>query len=121
MTQAKPMHARISERFECDLPITACTTIETRPARIVDVSMHGAKIRMDDPYAAGDRIHLDVDGDFVWAHVQWSEVDRMGVKFVASLQDGHRLHQFMNDQRRRQATPPLRTQTRSFGFGRRAA
>jgi hypothetical protein len=121
MTQATPLRARISERFRCDLPIMACTTLETRPARIVDVSTHGAQVRMDEPYAAGDRIHLDVDGDFVWAHVQWAEIDRIGVKFLAPLQDGHRLDQFMKDQRRQQSMPAPRVEQRSFGFGRRAA
>ena len=119
MTETLPFRARQSERFACDVPVAACTTLQTRAARVVDVSTHGAQVRMDDPFEAGTRIHLDVDGDFVWATVQWAEIDRMGVKFISPLHTAHRLMRIVEDQRRRSLAAAARPALR--GFGRRAA
>lgn len=121
MTQATPFRARIGERLSCDVVISACTTLETRPARIADLSPQGAQVRMDEPYAQGERIHLDIDGDFVWAQVQWAEIDRMGVKFVAPLTDDHPLLRQVRLQHRRQAAQAARPPSAVRGFGRRAA
>lgn len=121
MTQATPFHARIGERLTCDIAISACTAIETRPARIADISLHGAQVRMDEPYAEGDRIHLDIDGDFVWAQVQWAEIDRMGVKFVTPLTEDHQLLRQVHLQHRRMAAQGTRPLSSARGFGRRAA
>lgn len=121
MTQAAPFHARIGERLLCDIAISACTTLETRPARIADISNHGAQVRMSEPYAAGERIHLDIDGDFVWAQVQWAEIDRMGVKFVVPIGDDHPLLRTVRVQQRRATALAMRPQTINKGFGRRAA
>jgi hypothetical protein len=119
MTSTLPFRARVSERFACDIAVGACTTLENRPARVVDVSEHGAQVRIDEPYDAGTRIHLDVDGEFVWATVQWTEVDRIGVKFMSPLHPTHRLMRIVEDQRRRAATIARPVGVR--GFGRRAA
>lgn len=119
MTNTLPFRARVSQRFECDIEVGACTILENRPARVVDVSAGGAQVRMDDPYEPGSRIHLDVEGDFVWATVQWAEVDRMGIKFVAQLQTSHRLMRIIEDQRRR--TAAIAKPVMARGFGRRAA
>lgn len=121
MTAPTPFRARISERFTCDIPVDACTTLDNRPAHIVDLSSHGAQIRMEEPYDGGTRIHIDVDGDFIWADVQWSEVDRIGVKFMQALRTDHRLMRMIEDQRRRQSMSDGRTHAAPRGFGRRAA
>lgn len=123
MTQPTPFRARISERFACDIEVDACTTLENRAARIVDVSTHGAQVRMERPYDAGARIHLDVAGDYVWADVQWAEIDRMGVKFIAPLGPEHRLSRIIEEQRRRIASANARQAAfpANRGFGRRAA
>lgn len=116
------VRARISERFACDIAVMACTTLETRAARIVDLSTHGAKVHSEEPYEPGTLVHLDLEGDLVWGTVQWSEIDRMGIKFSAPLASGHRLARLMEDMRRRSVlrqtivgAAPVR------GFGRRAA
>lgn len=123
MNREIDVRARISERFTCDIAVLACTTLDTREARIVDISIHGAKVHSDQPYEAGTMIHLDLDGDIVWGKVQWAEIDRMGVKFAAPLASGHRLSRLMEDLRRRSflrapipAAAPLKG-----GFGRRRA
>lgn len=121
METQTPFRPRISERFACDVPVNACTTLETREARVVDVSMHGAQVRMEQPYAAGTRIHLDVEGHYVWADVQWSEIDRIGVKFVTALQADHRLSTVITEQRQRIARTTRQQQLQPRGFGRKAA
>lgn len=121
MEDVKQHKARISERIICELPILACTTLESRSAIIVDVSIHGAQVRLDQPYPEGTQIHLDVDGDFVWARVQWAEVDRMGLKFLTPLDTGHRLARVIEKGRQQNFVAANRPAMQRGGFGRRAA
>lgn len=121
MTAPAVFKNRISERFACNVNVMACTILESRPARIVDLSMHGAQIRMDNPYDERTRIHLDLDGEFVWADVQWAEIDRMGVKFVSKLPADHRLAQLIENQKARARIAGNRRAISAAGFGRRAA
>lgn len=78
---------RNSQRLATSIAALACTILESRDAVIVDLSTHGAKIRCD-PYPQGMRIHLDIKGEMVWGTVQWTEIDRMGVKFDMPIASG---------------------------------
>jgi hypothetical protein len=112
---------RISQRFQTDLAVLACTVIESRPARLVDISMHGARIESDNPYPAGQRIALDLDGVRLFGVVTWAEIDRMGVKFETPLADGpfrEALDAAMRRQNFEQAGPSA-TLGRRPTFGRR--
>lgn len=119
MTENPAFQARISERHTCDVAVNACTTLSNRPARVVDVSLHGAQVRIDQPYETGDRIHLDIDGEFIWATVQWTEIDRMGVKFISPIRSDHRLMVIVGDQVRKRNAGMRPAGMRTFG--RRAA
>lgn len=123
MNESVPFRARISERIACEVPVLACTTLDSRRARVVDYSMHGAQIWLDKPYAAGDRIHLDVEGEYVWAQVQWAEIDRMGVRFLAPMNPEHRLARIVQEQQRHKALASARRQPVPIlgGFGKKAA
>lgn len=112
--------ARNTERIECNISANICTTINSRPGRIVDVSEHGAQIRMEEPYHEGDKIHVDVEGHYTWAIVKWTEVDRLGVKFTTPMTDGSPIHAVIADHRRRRNLTSNQTRTTPI-FGRRAA
>ncbi len=119
--QKPEFQARVSERHSCDIAVNACTTLDTRKARIVDISMHGAQVRIDAPFDQGQQIHLDVDGEFVWGTVAWAEIDRMGVRFTQKLQSGSTLHRRIEDIRRRTILGSPAVQRPRAVFGRRAA
>jgi hypothetical protein len=113
---------RISQRFATDLAVLACTVLESRAARLVDISLHGARVESDDPYPAGQRIALDLGGEQVFGIVTWSEIDRMGVKFLAPLGDGPFRDALDAAMRRHNlAGPPAGAAGRRPTFGRRAA
>ncbi len=79
---------RISQRFPTDIAVLACSVVESRAARIVDLSTHGAKVESDKPYTAGQQIALELQGERVFGIVTWSEIDRMGIEFLYPLIDG---------------------------------
>lgn len=112
---------RISERVICSIDIMVGDTLTNHEARIVDLSTHGAQVYCDTPFEAGKTIHLDLNGEYAWATVAWSEVDRMGLKFVSPLNKnsglGQRLQQLQEV--RKPAASPIAV--RVGGFGRRIA
>ena len=79
---------RISPRYPTRLAVLACTRVESRRSMLVDISRHGAKIEIDRPFAPGDAIVIEYDGEPVTASVTWVEVDRMGVRFAEPLTEG---------------------------------
>lgn len=109
----RTINHRRAPRFRCDIPVLACTTILTREARIVNLSTVGAKVQLDQPFALDQRIHLDVEGDYYWGTVVWSEVDRMGVRFQTPMNSGA-LQRMLEELQ----APAVR---RPAQFGRRAA
>ena len=114
---------RVSQRFQTDLAVLACTVIESRPARLVDISMHGARLESDNPYPAGQRIALDLDGERLFGVVTWAEIDRMGVKFETPL-DGGPFRDALDTAMRRQSfeqAVPGGAAVRRPTFGRRIA
>lgn len=119
--QKPEFQARVSERHSCDIAASACTTLENRAARIVDLSLHGAQVRIEEPYEQGQQIHLDIDGEYVWGTVAWAEIDRMGVKFTHRLQTESVLHRRLEDIRRRTMLGATAHQRQRPVFGRRAA
>lgn len=113
---------RISERVSCSIEVQAGDTLNAFPACIVDLSQHGAQVHCAGQFEAGKTIHLDLDGEFAWATVAWSEIDRMGIKFVVPLNHGtalgRRLESLQTRNRPQIAAPAA---TRLPQFGRRQA
>ena len=110
------MAQRSAQRHKCSIEVLACTPIDSRAASIIDLSGNGAKVQLAQPFEAGRRIHLDVDGDFYWAPVMWSETDRMGIRFHMPVASG------ALDTKLKQLQIQLsRPATRPGGFGRRLA
>lgn len=123
MLEGKDMNeqfrSRISERVSCSIAVAAGDTLNRHPATIVDLSRHGAQVRCDAPFDAGKTIHLDLDGEFTWATVAWSEIDRMGLRFVSPLgRDTLLGRRLAGLQTVRHAPQAL---VRQSGFGRRRA
>lgn len=112
---------RISERASCSIAVAACDTLERHPATIVDLSRHGAQVHCDMPFDAGKTIHLDLNGEFTWATVAWSEVDRMGLRFVSPLAENSALGRVLASLQTTRRAPPQPIAQRPLGFGRRAA
>jgi len=112
---------RQAERIPCTIEIAACTAVSSRVGRIVDLTRFGAQIRMSEPYEARARIFLELDGDYTWATVVWSEVDRIGVRFEAPLSSGS-LHQRFETLRSKRTNPrPVHAAMPHRMFGRKAA
>lgn len=75
------------DRTIVDIPVTVSTVLETTDATIADLSEFGALIhgvRME----TGRRFQLDYLGQTVFAQCCWSEVDRMGAKFLFPINEG---------------------------------
>jgi hypothetical protein len=74
-------------RIEVDIPVTVSTVLETCDASIADltemgVQLHGISL------AEGTRFRIDYMGQTLFAQCRWSEVDRLGAKFLFPLTDG---------------------------------
>lgn len=78
---------RRSHRQAVDIDITIVTVLDSCEATIVDLSEHGARIE-GASFAAGTRVQFEYEGQTVFGHVRWAEVDRIGVSFVMPLSDG---------------------------------
>lgn len=81
------LDARRDTRLHVDLPIMVTTIFDTTEAMIVDLTDMGAKIS-GIFVAAGTRLQFDYQGQTVFADCRWSEIDRIGVRFVSQLRDG---------------------------------
>ena len=110
-----PFTNRISERLHCDITVQACDTLSNHDARIVDLSLHGAQVNCPKPWPQGSTIHLDVDGEFVWAKVMWSEIDRMGLRFLAPLTPASALGTYLAGRRRAPVRSAAARVTATFG------
>ena len=81
------MQARQIKRIEVDIPITIATVLDTVEATIVDITERGAQIH-GASLPSGTRCQIDYLGETIFAQCQWSEIDRMGIKFLFELVDG---------------------------------
>ncbi|WP_176592607.1 PilZ domain-containing protein [Sphingobium sp. EM0848] len=81
------MQPRSRQRIAVDIPVIVTTVLDSLDGMIVDLSESGAQI-------AGCRLpvrsqcQIDYEGHVVFAIVQWSEEDRMGLRFPYELTDG---------------------------------
>ncbi|MBO9574706.1 MAG: PilZ domain-containing protein [Sphingobium sp.] len=82
------MHVqRQAKRIEVDIPVAIVTVLETTEGSIVDLTEQGAQIHgLGLP--SGTRFQIEYRGQTIFALCRWSEIDRMGVKFLFELVDG---------------------------------
>ena len=82
------MHiARSRQRIMVDIDIVVTTVLDSLEGSIVDLSEGGALIR-GCSLPARSQCQIGFEGQIVFATVQWSEPDRMGVRFPYELVDG---------------------------------
>lgn len=110
---------RKRERIKVDIAVTLTTVLESMEATLVDLTEHGAQVT-GASLPEGTRFQIDYQGHSVFAMVQWSEIDRMGVRFPFEMRDGP-LHAALEQAKAMNAMPvPLRgVPAPRFGFGRR--
>ena len=75
------------ERTKVDIPISVMTVLDRLEGIIVDISEEGARIA-GCTLPPASQCQIDFQGHIVYATVQWSEPDRMGVRFPYALTDG---------------------------------
>lgn len=118
------MHIKRSrERIAVDIPIVVTTVLDSLEGTIVDLSEGGAQV-VGCSLPARSQCQLDLDGHIVFGTVQWSEEDRMGIRFPYELNDGPVYEQL--EMARAAKRTPVAFQPRfggtpaTGGFGRRA-
>lgn len=75
------------KRIEVEIPVTVTTVLETMDASIVDLTEGGAQVT-GCSLPEGTRFHIEYMGETFFSQVRWSEIDRMGIKFLFPLTDG---------------------------------
>lgn len=75
------------DRTNVDIIVTITSVLETREASITNLTEHGAQVS-DISLPVGTRFQIDFEGQTVFAVVAWTEIDRMGARFLFSLVDG---------------------------------
>ena len=78
---------RQARRVGVDIPVFITTVLDSFEASIVDLSEQGAQIT-GHSVPEGQRFRIDYRGQALFAICRWSEVDRMGVKFLYPLTEG---------------------------------
>ncbi|HKT76730.1 MAG TPA: PilZ domain-containing protein [Sphingobium sp.] len=74
-------------RTKVDIAVTVTTVLDSLDGTIVDLSEGGAQIA-GCTLPTRSQCQIDVDGYSVFGTVQWSEPDRMGIRFPYELSDG---------------------------------
>jgi hypothetical protein len=74
-------------RVEVEIPVTVSTVLETVEATIADLTEAGVQLH-GISFPAGTRFQIDYLGQTLFAQCRWSEVDRLGAKFLFPLADG---------------------------------
>ncbi|MCI4591386.1 PilZ domain-containing protein [Sphingobium sp. BYY-5] len=118
------MHTkRNRERIAVDVPVVVTTVLDSLEGRIIDLSEGGAQI-LGCTLPTRSKCQLDLDGHIVFGTVQWSEEDRIGIRFPYDLTDGplyERLEQARTAKHSSITLQPSATMaTTGSGFGRRA-
>ncbi len=75
------------KRIDVELPITVTTVLEAHDASIVDLTEGGALVT-GCALPEGARFQIEYLGQTLFAQCRWSEIDRMGVKFLFPLVEG---------------------------------
>ncbi|WP_242125392.1 PilZ domain-containing protein [Sphingobium sp. Sx8-8] len=81
------MQPRSRQRIAVDIPVIVTTVLDHREGTIVDLSEGGAQI-VGCGLPVRSQCQIDYDGHIVFGTVQWSEEDRMGIRFPYELTDG---------------------------------
>jgi hypothetical protein len=78
---------RARERIVVDIPIVVTTVLDSLEGTIVDLSEGGAQV-VGCALPARSQCQIDLEGYTVFGTVQWSEEDRMGIRFPYLLSEG---------------------------------
>lgn len=78
---------RSHKRVAVDIPIVVATVLDSLEGTIVDLSEGGAQV-LGCSLPARSQCQLVYEGHVVFGTVQWSERDRMGIRFPYELTDG---------------------------------
>lgn len=87
MVALQTLERRISDRFETDVVLTCRVPASPVPARIVDLSHSGCRVRLHDLHLElGGSITLELaNGDRVAGEIVWSHGSNAGVRFHRRL------------------------------------
>jgi hypothetical protein len=78
---------RQHKRIEVEIPVTVTTVIDAHEASIVDLTEGGALIT-GCSLPEGMRFQIEYMEQTLFAQVRWSEIDRMGIKFLFPMTEG---------------------------------
>ncbi|HEX7740830.1 MAG TPA: PilZ domain-containing protein [Sphingobium sp.] len=78
---------RSRQRTLVEIPVIVTTVLDSLEGTIADLSEGGAQIT-GCTLPARSQCQIDFDGHVVFGTVQWSESDRMGIRFPYELTDG---------------------------------
>ncbi len=82
------VQVRRNKRMDVEIPVTITTVLDSMEgAMVADLHEEGALI-VGCGLDAGTRFQIEYMGQTVFAQSRWSEIDRMGVKFLFPLVDG---------------------------------
>ena len=122
--------ARSRQRILVDIDVVVTTVLDSLEGTIVDLSEGGALIR-GCSLPARSQCQISFEGQTVFGTVQWSEPDRIGVRFPYELVDGPlfdmlemartRLRSPLAHQRGESAFTARPFLSQPNGFGRRAS
>ena len=75
------------KRMGVEIPVTVTTVLESFDVSLVDLSEGGALVT-GCAVPEGTRFQIEYMGQTLYAQCRWSEIDRMGIKFLFPLVDG---------------------------------
>jgi hypothetical protein len=78
---------RQHKRIEVEIPVTVTTVIDAHEASIVDLTEGGALVT-GCSLPEGTRFQIEYMDQTLFAQVRWSEIDRMGIKFLFPMTEG---------------------------------
>ncbi|KKW92399.1 MULTISPECIES: PilZ domain-containing protein [Sphingobium] len=81
------MQPRSRQRIAVEIPVIVTTVLDSLEGTIIDLSEGGAQIA-GCGLPARSQCQIDYEGHVVFATVQWTEEDRMGIRFPYELTDG---------------------------------
>ena len=120
---------RSRQRILVEISVVVTTVLDSLEGTIVDLSEGGAQIR-GCSVPVRSQCQIDFEGQIIFGTVQWSEHDRMGVRFPYELVEGP-LFDRLEMARARLRSPAFHTPRESLapragfrmpgGFGRRAS
>ena len=121
---------RSRQRIGVDISVVVTTVLDSLEGTIVDLSEGGAQIR-GCTLPARSQCQIGFEGQIVFGTVQWSEPDRIGVRFPYELVDGPlfdllemartRLHLPLVHKHGGRGLAPRAFSPQPTGFGRRAS